>query len=108
MPSSALAVGRFTKPTSIANNSAPACQAGLKRGTCPAIVIALPELSAAQHALLDDCLVQAYLSMESREIGRQSYWMIRRLAQGEPIPEKVFVDSYIHRSNALPEIPAKP
>lgn len=60
----------------------PCLPSWIKKGTCPAIVIALPELSAAQHALLDDCLVQAYLSMESREIGRQSYWLLDDKASG--------------------------
>lgn len=60
----------------------PCLPSWIKKGTCSAIVIALPELSAAQHALLDDCLVQAYLSMESREIGRQSYWLLDDKASG--------------------------
>lgn len=67
----------------------------------PTIIIAAPEPGAAQHALLDDGLVQAYLSMESQEIGRQSYRMMKRLAQGKTVPEKVLVNSYIYLSNPL-------
>ncbi|MEE4462714.1 substrate-binding domain-containing protein [Azotobacter chroococcum] len=67
----------------------------------PTIIIATPEPGAAQRALLDDGLVQAYLSMESQEIGRQSYRMMKRLAQGKPVPEKVLVDTHIYLSNPL-------
>ncbi|ASL25960.1 substrate-binding domain-containing protein [Azotobacter chroococcum] len=72
------------------------------RGARPSIVIATPEPDAAQLALLEDGLVQAYLSMESRDIGRQSYWMMKRLAQGIAVPEKVLVDSHVYLPQALP------
>jgi ribose transport system substrate-binding protein len=78
-----------------------------EKGMRPAIIIAVPEPDAAQRALLDDGLVQAYLSMESREIGRQSYWMMKHLAQGTPVPERVLVDSHIYLSQSLPDIPTK-
>ncbi|MFD2406974.1 substrate-binding domain-containing protein [Azorhizophilus paspali] len=54
-----------------------------KTGRRPVIIIATSEPDAAQHALLDEGLVQAYVDMNSREIGRQSYWMLKRLARGE-------------------------
>ena len=41
--------------------------------------------------------------METREIGRQSYRMLKRLAQGLPIPEKTLVDSHAY----LPEAPVQ-
>ncbi|SEJ48263.1 monosaccharide ABC transporter substrate-binding protein, CUT2 family [Azotobacter beijerinckii] len=71
-----------------------------EQGARPAIVIATAEPDPAQRALLDDGLVQAYLSMESREIGRQSYWMMKRLAQGIAVPEKVLVDSHVYLPGA--------
>ncbi|GAB3377650.1 substrate-binding domain-containing protein [Azotobacter armeniacus] len=78
------------------------------KGIRPAIIIATNEPDAAQRALLDDGLVQAYLDMNSREIGRQSYRMLKRLVQGEPIPEKVLVDSLVvYLPESPPHIPAK-
>ncbi|TBW01391.1 sugar ABC transporter substrate-binding protein [Azotobacter chroococcum] len=79
-----------------------------KKGARPAIIIATNEPDAAQRALLDDGLVQAYLSLEGREIGRQSYRMLKRLAQGEPVPEKIFVDSHIYLPKASTNIPSEP
>ncbi|GAB3377654.1 substrate-binding domain-containing protein [Azotobacter armeniacus] len=76
-------------------------------GMRPTIVITTPDLNEAQRALLDDGLVQAYLSMESREIGRQSYRMLKRLAQGKPLPEKTLVASYIYLPKAPPNIAAE-
>ncbi|WP_460426629.1 substrate-binding domain-containing protein [Azotobacter armeniacus] len=79
-----------------------------KQGSRPAIIITTPEEpNAAQRALLDDGLVQAYLSMEGREIGRQSYWMLKRLVQGKPVPEKVLVDSRIYLPQSPAHIPAE-
>lgn len=65
-------------------------------------------MDAAQRALLDDGLAQAYLNMESREIGRQSYRMLKRLAQGEPVPEKVFVASHVYLPGAPPAVAPEP
>ncbi|MFD1691607.1 hypothetical protein ACFSHR_08780 [Azotobacter chroococcum] len=79
-----------------------------QKGARPAIIIATNEPDAAQRALLDDGLAQAYLSLEGREIGRQSYRMLKRLAQGEPIPEKIFVDSHIYLPKASTDIPSEP
>ncbi|SFB48761.1 ribose transport system substrate-binding protein [Azotobacter beijerinckii] len=76
-----------------------------KQGGRPATIIATPEPNAAQLALLDDGLVQAYLSMESREIGRQSYWMMKRLAQGLPVAERVLVESHVYLPGAAPAKP---
>ncbi|WP_349571757.1 substrate-binding domain-containing protein [Azotobacter salinestris] len=78
------------------------------KGISPAIVIATNEPDAAHRALLDDGLVQAYLSLEGREIGRQSYRMMKRLALGLPIPEKIIVDSHIHLPETRSEAPAEP
>ncbi|SFB54973.1 substrate-binding domain-containing protein [Azotobacter beijerinckii] len=72
------------------------------KGTHPTLVIPTADLDDGQRALLDEGLVQAFLSMETREIGRQSYWMMKRLAQGLPVPEKVLVDSYVHLPKATP------
>ncbi|MFB8830244.1 hypothetical protein ACE0DR_15140 [Azotobacter sp. CWF10] len=65
-------------------------------------------MNAAQRALLDDGLAQAYLNMEGREIGRQSYRILKRLAQGEPVPEKVFVASYLYLPDTTPAIAPEP
>ncbi|NHN77321.1 substrate-binding domain-containing protein [Azotobacter chroococcum] len=73
------------------------------RGARPVIIFPTIELDGAQRALLDEGLVQAFLSMETREIGRQSYRMLKRLAQGLPIPEKTLVDSHTY----LPEAPVQ-
>ncbi|ASL28590.1 sugar ABC transporter substrate-binding protein [Azotobacter chroococcum] len=79
-----------------------------KKGAQPAIIIITPEPDdAARRALLDEGLVQAYLSTESREIGRQIYRTLRRLAQGEPVSEKVLVGSRAYLPQSLPDIPAK-
>lgn len=78
-----------------------------KKGAQPAIVIITPEPDAARRALLDEGLVQAYLSTESREIGRQIYRTLKRLAQGEPVSEKVLVESRAYLPHSLPDIPAK-
>ncbi|NHN77676.1 substrate-binding domain-containing protein [Azotobacter chroococcum] len=75
----------------------------------PAIIIASSEPDAAQRALLNDGLVQAYLDMNSREIGRQSYWMLKRLARGEPTAETFLVDSYIvYLPTSPPDMTATP
>lgn len=68
------------------------------KGTRPAIIVTTPEFDTARQALLDEGLIQAYLGFESREMGRQAYWMMKRLAQGLPVPERVLVDSHAHRS----------
>ncbi|MFC0708147.1 substrate-binding domain-containing protein [Azorhizophilus paspali] len=79
------------------------------RGSAPTIVIATNEPDADQRALLDDGLAQAYLGMEGRETGRQSYWMLKRLARGEPIAREVLIDHYaIHLPRASPQAPARP
>jgi len=66
------------------------------QGRRPAIVIGSGTPDEAQFALLDEGLVQAYLSVDGRELGRQSYLVLKRLAQGLPVPERVLVDSRIH------------
>jgi len=66
------------------------------KGERPVIIVPTIELDRAQRALLDAGLVQAYLSMETREIGRRSYWMMKRLAQGLPVPERVLVNSHAY------------
>nr|WP_152389806.1 substrate-binding domain-containing protein [Azotobacter salinestris] len=72
------------------------------RGARPVIVIGTPTPNSAQLSLLEEGLVQAYLGVESREIGRQSYSMMKRLAQGIDVPEEVLVDSRVY----LPEAPS--
>ncbi|WP_242671509.1 substrate-binding domain-containing protein [Azotobacter chroococcum] len=79
-----------------------------RQGRRPAIIVTTHEMDAAQRALLDDGLAQAYLNMESREIGRQSYRMLKRLAQGEPVPEKVFVASHVYLPGAPPAVAPEP
>jgi ribose transport system substrate-binding protein len=79
-----------------------------KKGKRPTIIIASNEPDAAKRALLDDGLIQAYLSLEGREIGRQSYRILKRLAQGESVPEKVFVDSRIYLPKVSTAIPIAP
>lgn len=69
------------------------------RGTRPAIVIGIGEPSAEQLALLDEGLVQAYLAVSFRELGRQSYWVLKRLAQGKPVPRTTLLESRVY----LPE-----
>ncbi|WP_089167580.1 substrate-binding domain-containing protein [Azotobacter chroococcum] len=78
------------------------------RGARPVIILPTIELDGAQRALLDEGLVQAYLSMETREIGRQSYWMIKRLAQGLDAPERVLVKTHVHLPEAPPHSAAPP
>jgi ribose transport system substrate-binding protein len=46
--------------------------------------------------------------MESREIGRQSYRMLKRLARGESVPEKVFVASHLYLPNTPPTLAPEP
>ncbi len=70
------------------------------KGRRPTIVIPTAELDAEQRALLDDGLVQAFLSMETREIGRQSYWMMKRLAQGLEVPERILVKTHAYLPTA--------
>ncbi|WKN22412.1 substrate-binding domain-containing protein [Azotobacter vinelandii] len=60
-------------------------------GRRPAIVITVDEPDARQLALLEDGLIQAYLGVESTELGRQSYHMMKRLAEGRPIAGQVLV-----------------
>ncbi len=80
-----------------------------KAGRRPVIIIATSEPDAAQHALLDEGLVQAYVDMNSREIGRQSYWMLKRLTRGESVPEQVLVDHFeVYLPRSSPEIRAAP
>lgn len=66
------------------------------RGTRPPIVIGVGEPSAQQLALLDDGLVQAYLAVGFRELGRLSYRVLKRLARGEPVPESTLIESRIY------------
>ncbi|WP_349618486.1 substrate-binding domain-containing protein [Azotobacter salinestris] len=80
-----------------------------RQGTRPAIIIATPDPDAEQSALLDDGLVQAYLGWSSHELGRQSYWILKRLAQGQAVPEKVLIDTFnIYLPQASSNSPAKP
>ncbi|WP_152385956.1 substrate-binding domain-containing protein [Azotobacter salinestris] len=72
-----------------------------QKGTRPVIIMTINEPDAAQLALLEDGLVQAYLAIKGREIGRESYRILKRLAQGEPVPEEVFIDSHVY----LPKAP---
>lgn len=47
--------------------------------------------------------------MNSREIGRQSYWMLKRLTRGESVPEQVLVDHFkVYLPRSSPEIRAAP
>ncbi|GAB3379974.1 sugar-binding protein [Azotobacter armeniacus] len=78
-----------------------------KKGAHPVIIIVTPEPDAARRALLDEGLVQAYLSAESREIGRQIYRTLKRLAQDKPVPEKALVESRAYLPQSSPDIPAK-
>ncbi|SEJ54939.1 ribose transport system substrate-binding protein [Azotobacter beijerinckii] len=66
-----------------------------QEGRRPTIVIATQEPSSAQRALLDDGLVQAYLSVDGYEVGRQCYWVLKRLSQGETVPEGILTDSHV-------------
>ncbi|GAB3375613.1 substrate-binding domain-containing protein [Azotobacter armeniacus] len=75
-----------------------------EKGARPTIIMVVNEPDAAQLSLLDDGLVQAYLGIKSREIGRQSYRILKRLAQGQPVPDSVFIDSHIYLSKAPPGI----
>lgn len=63
------------------------------QGTLPAIVIGIGEPSAEQLALLDEGLVQAYLALGFRELGHESYRVLKRLARGEPVPESTLLGS---------------
>jgi len=67
-------------------------------GHPPTIVIPTPDLDSAQRTLLKDGLVHAFLNRGGRQVGRQIYWMIKHLAQGEPIPEKLLIDSLVERN----------
>jgi ribose transport system substrate-binding protein len=78
-----------------------------KKDAHPVIIIITPEPDAARRALLDEGLVQAYLSTESREIGRQIYWTLKRLAQDKPVSEKVLIKSRAYLPQSSPDIPAK-
>ncbi len=77
------------------------------RGTGPVIIMTADEPDEAQLELLDEGLVQAYLGAQSRELGRQSYRILKHLARDEPIPEKVLVGSHIYLPKASPELPAE-
>lgn len=77
------------------------------KGTSPTIIIAIPEFDTALRPLLEDGLVQAYLSMESREIGRQSYRLLKSLVRGEPIPKRIFVNSHAYLSEVPSDIPTE-
>lgn len=81
-----------------------------QEGRRPTIVIATQEPTAAQHGLLDDGLVQAYLSQEGHEVGRQCYWALKRLAQGETVPERIPTDSrvYLPGGESLPQPETSP
>ncbi|WP_349618524.1 substrate-binding domain-containing protein [Azotobacter salinestris] len=79
-----------------------------RRGTRPVLILTADEPDEAQLALLEDGQVQAYLGAEGREIGRQSYWMLKRLVQGNPIPERTLVRPRIYLPKALKDTPKKP
>ena len=66
------------------------------KGRRPDLIIGIGEPSEAELALLDDGLVQGYLSMNFTEIGRESYRVLKRLAQGESVPMNTFIDSRIY------------
>lgn len=80
-----------------------------RQGTRPVIIIATPGPDAEQRALLDDGLVQAYLGWNSYELGHQSYWILKRLAQGQAVPEKVLIDTFnVYLPQASSNSPVKP
>ncbi|MFD2406872.1 substrate-binding domain-containing protein [Azorhizophilus paspali] len=70
----------------------------------PVIIMTTNEPDAAQLELLDEGLVQAYLDIDSREMGRQSYWMLKHLAQGKTVPKDLLIDErvvYLYLSGSL-------
>ncbi len=76
----------------------------------PVIIMTTNEPDAAQLELLDEGLVQAYLDIDSREMGRQSYWMLKRLAQGKTVPKDLLIDDrvvylYLSGSSSPPDRP---
>jgi len=66
------------------------------QGRRPTIVIGSGQTNEAQYALLDEGLVQALLTVDSRELGRQTYHVLKRLALGLPVPERVLIGSQVH------------
>lgn len=73
-----------------------------RKGKRPIIVMTADEPDEQQLALLEDGLVQAYVGAKCTEIGRQSYYMMKRLAQGQPVAGQVLVDSQIYLPGNAP------
>ncbi|GAB3394930.1 substrate-binding domain-containing protein [Azotobacter armeniacus] len=76
-----------------------------KKGRRPVIVMTADEPDEKQLALLEDGLIQAYLGAKSTEIGRQSYYMLKRAAQGEPVAGQVLVGSQLYLPGSAPTDP---
>lgn len=71
-----------------------------RKGSRPVIITSVVgKPDAAQRTLLADGLVQAYLGVDPYETGRQSYRLMKRVAQGKSIPEMTLIDSHLY----LPE-----
>lgn len=68
---------------------------GRPRGSA-CLILCIGEPSEAESSLLDEGLVQGYLSMNFTEIGRGSYRVLQRLAQGGSVPMKTLIDSRIY------------
>lgn len=60
------------------------------------IIVTVGDPSADLQAMLEEGLVQAYVSTPTFELGRQSYRLMKRLAEGKPVPEKTYIDYRIH------------
>lgn len=62
-----------------------------KQGRHPDILIVTTgEPDREQQALLDEGLIQGYVSLDAVEMGRQSYRLMKRLARGLTIPERTY------------------
>ncbi len=76
-----------------------------RQGRRPTIVMTASEPDERQLALLNDGLVQAYAGVNSHEIGRQSYRMLKRLALGQAVAGEIIVDSRVYLPGGTPGSP---
>lgn len=65
------------------------------------IIVTIGDPSADLQAMLEEGLFRAYISTPTFELGRQSYRLMKRLAEGKPVPERTYIDHRIHLPGGL-------
>ncbi|MGQ5523260.1 substrate-binding domain-containing protein [Chitinimonas sp. PSY-7] len=65
----------------------------------PIVIVAVGAISPEKRALIDDQLVQGYVSLNFDQMGRLAYQNLNKLANGEKIPERISQANVILKGN---------